>query len=116
MRPDELPTSALPENAHFYRYDNGRVVEEMGVRRGDPIFDKLITLLSSHINGWVADLNTYTPSLLFKSNDIDINCRNDVVVINLRKSGSDSWMQLSSPIKGCMRAIAGSRGEDKNRQ
>jgi len=104
-RADDLPESALPANAQYYKYEHGRIAERREVHRGEPILDRLVVLLRDNLNGWVADTNTYVPNLLFRSQDIDINCRNDLVVINLKRVGSDQAVQLSKGLKGCARKI-----------
>ena len=57
----ELPTSALAiDDAQYYRYDNGRIVEQRAVHRGDPMFDRLLALLGAHDSGWtVLSMHVY---------------------------------------------------------
>jgi hypothetical protein len=104
-RCEEFVLSTPPDNFHFYQYQDGRVVAEQMVRPGHPTYDTLLSLLRAHRSGWVIDVNTYTPSLYLKSDNMNVNCRDDSVVINFVDKGSGRWRQLSNPLQGCKTAL-----------
>lgn len=90
-------------------------MEKTAVHEGDPAYDALMGLLKTHGTGWSPDVNTYAPALDFKSKDMDINCRDDLVVVNFGEAGSDRWKQLVNHFSGCrtkvLEAISGGKQE-----
>ena len=107
---EELGISPLPEAFNYYRFESGHIVERLAVRAGNPSYNALVLLLGRQRNDWVPDINTYTPSLYFKAKHMYVNCREDMVVVNFRDSGSGRWKQLSNPIRGCRKSILQAQG------
>jgi hypothetical protein len=91
----------MPTSFEYLRFENGRMMEKTAVHEGDPAYDALVGLLKTHGAGWSPDVNTYAPALDFKSKDMDINCRDDLVVVNIGEAGSDRWKQLVNRVSGC---------------
>jgi len=91
----------MPRSFDYYRYENGQIVEKAVVREGDPGYNALRRLLNSHRAGWNIDLNTYAPELSFQSKGMIIDCRDDMVIVNFRKNGNGSMVELTNRFSGC---------------
>lgn len=99
----------LPKSFELYVYDGGHIRERRLIRVGDTSYEALKKLLNGHPNGWESDLNTYAPSLYFLSKNMSINCREDMVIVNVRKDNSNHWEQESSAITGCKSLVLATR-------
>jgi hypothetical protein len=97
------------------RFQNGRIVEKVAVREGDPAYDVVAGFLKTPGASWSLDFNSYAPSLSFKSEDMIINCRDDLVIVNIGNSDSGRMKQLVSHQAGCrtkvLEAVSRSRQE-----
>jgi hypothetical protein len=78
----DFPSQTLPNKFEYLHFQNGRIIERTAVHEGDPAYDVLVGFLKTPGASWSLDLNTYAPSLSFKSEDMMINCRDDLVIIN----------------------------------
>jgi hypothetical protein len=114
----DFPAKTMPTSFDYFRFQNGRIMEKTVVHQGDRAYDVLMELLKTHGAGWNPDINTYAPALEFKSKDMDINCRDDLVVVNIGETGSDRWKQLVSHFSGCRTKVleAISRGKQEHDQ
>jgi hypothetical protein len=94
-------------------FQNGRIIERAAVREGDPAYDALVGFLKAPGAGWSLDLNSYAPSLFFKSEDMIINCRDDLVVANIGNGASDRMKQLVSHQAGCRTKVLEAIGRSR---
>jgi hypothetical protein len=97
----EFPSQELPTRFEYLQFQNGKIVQKTAVREGDPAYRALVGFLKTPGTSWSLDFNTYAPSLSFKSEDMIINCRDDLVIVNIGKSSSDRMKQLVSHQTGC---------------
>ncbi len=96
-----FPAQTMPPSFDYYRFQDGQIIEKTVVHEGDPAYDALRKLVGSHRAGWNIDLNTYAPELSFQSKNMTIDCRDDMVVVNFRESGTGSMTQLTNNFPGC---------------
>jgi len=94
----DLRSQPLPTRFEYLHFENGRVVEKASVREGDPGYDVVEGFLKNPAAGWNLDVNSYAPALSFTSENMIINCRDDVIVVNI---GSNRMKQLVSHQTGC---------------
>lgn len=88
---EDLRVSTFPEKFLYYRYEDGHIVDRKSVRRGDRVYDALLSFLRRHRANWTTDFNTYAPLLYFRSGYLTVNCTKHVVVVNYRDKDSDRW-------------------------
>jgi hypothetical protein len=109
----DFPAQAMPVSFDYFRFQNGRITERAAVHEGDPGYDALMGLLKTRRSGWSLDVNSYAPALYFKSKDMDINCRDDLISVNIGQAGSDRWKQLVNHVPACrakvLEAISGGK-------
>jgi hypothetical protein len=97
----EFPYQQLPPQFEYSQSQNGKVGQKTVVRKGDPAYGALVEFLKAPGYNWNQDFNTYAPSLSFESERMIINCRDDLVVVNIGRSRSDPMKQLVSHQPGC---------------
>lgn len=100
-----FPIKRLPDAFMYSEYNHGSVSRESNIYRGDQIYEALHTILQANQAGWSSDINTYAPSLYFKSEWITINCTENSMIINYKPKDRDQWIQISKSIHGCRAAI-----------
>jgi len=112
---ENFPMQVMPASFDYYRFQDGRIVEKTVVHEGDPAYDALRRIVNSLRAGWNTDVNTYAPALSFQSQDMIINCRDDIVIVNFRKRGAGAMSQLTNHFSGCRATVldAINRGEKK---
>lgn len=106
-RGDDLSLTNFPKTLRYLKYKTGKIITDKQVRAGDSTYDALFSWLSEHRSGWSSDINSYAPDTYFTSADMQINCRDDVVVVNMKVSGGTRWTQLSTSRSDCRTLILG---------
>lgn len=104
---ENLRVSPFPVSFQFYRYKDGHIVDRKPVSHGDRVYDALLSFLSNHSTNWTPDLNTYGPLLFFRSRDLTVNSKDDVVVVNYKDKRAGRWRQLSNSVARCAKAMSG---------
>jgi hypothetical protein len=102
---EDFGASPLPTSFQYYRYSGGHIVQQRAVRRGDRVYDALISFLRGHRTNWVVDVTTYAPLLYFRSRYLTVNCRDDDAIVNYKDKKSGRWRQLSNSAAGCAKAL-----------
>jgi hypothetical protein len=97
----ESPGSSIPRAFDYSRFQDGKIVEKRHVREGDPAYDAVVELLKTDPTGWNVDFNTYAPALLFQSKTLNVNCTDDMIVINTGRAGSSTWRQYTMHTSSC---------------
>ena len=103
---EDFGATRIPPSFRYYTYSHGRIVHQREVRRGDRVYDALVSFLRGHRTGWLPDANTYAPLLYFTSSYLTVNCRDLNVVINYKDEKSGRWKQISNRAAECTKWIA----------
>jgi hypothetical protein len=100
----------IPDTLTFMEYKEGFISVQTEIKKGDPVYDTLFNIIQNNKTGWESDINTYAPSIYFKSSNVTINCLGDFVVINFKHKATNKWSQLSKPVPGCEAALISAAG------
>ncbi len=102
----EFPMSAFPDSFDCVVYDSGKIVRQSKVDASDPRYQSLKKFLQENLDGWKLDLNSYAPTLYFRSDGMTVNCGRYRVVVNAKMPGGQ-WTQRSKDVTGCSDIVGG---------
>jgi hypothetical protein len=111
---DQLTISSFPQHFEYFKYRDGHIVGKEVIHHGDPRYDALRSMLRRQSNDWIIDVNSYAPMLYFKSDQMYVNCRDDLIVVNFVETPSGRWKQMSNPIHGCREAVLAGLADGTN--
>jgi hypothetical protein len=90
---NKLLIKSYPNQFEYIKYNNGRDVETVTIKKGDYLYDELYKVISDEKIRWRRSYITYAPQNLLHSEKMGINVLDGLVIINFTPDGK-KWMQI----------------------